>query len=259
MDKYQNIFFEYAFNDYKKQELHLKNITSLKSGEVCGDFDIANEKVNVNQEKDITSTVYKGGIPAFYRDTLVFKSAYVSYGGEWEETALTECATESRGRGYEKLGYEFKFDFDNRIKKIRLCLAGGLADDLILNVTYSETDKEAYYKAQREFERKKLIDGANIEYNGCMNFIAVYFTPCNENYASAEMDLFWGEDKFMATYKSVPNNFSLMAMGLRHGEYNFVFRQKDKSGKIIFQTDKIPVKVSDSSDRKNYVYKLHDI
>ena len=55
MDKYQNIFFEYAFNDYKKQELHLKNITSLKSGEVCGDFDIANEKVNVNQEKDITS------------------------------------------------------------------------------------------------------------------------------------------------------------------------------------------------------------
>ena len=36
MDKYQNIFFEYAFNDYKKQELHLKNITSLKSGEVAG-------------------------------------------------------------------------------------------------------------------------------------------------------------------------------------------------------------------------------
>lgn len=260
MDKYQKAFLKGVYGKGFQDELHFKNVTSENSGAVCGEIDIENGKITVNQEKDINSTVYRGYVPAFYGDKLVFKAAFLSFDGkEWEEVALSECVKDYDG-GYDflKLGFDFKFDFNNRIKKIKLCFAGGLAEDFELDVIFNEADREAYYKAQREAERRNLIADANIEYQGCINMLAVYFTPCREDYKDAEMDLYWGEDKFMGTYKSTPLNFSLVAMGLRHGGYNFVLRQKDKAGKVIFETDKIPVTVSNTATRENYIPKLPD-
>ncbi|MCM1533837.1 MAG: hypothetical protein NC099_04195 [Corallococcus sp.] len=256
MNKYQKYFIEKTL--CRNGEFALRQVYSVNSGDVCGTIDFGKREVTVNQEEDIFSLKYKAVLDAWGEglslagDSVyapVIKGVYVKKSdNQWKELDNGMHMVERHKA--ESTVYEIPLDFDDRTSAVKLSFAGGLVDDMIFKVVYNEADKDAYYNRKKEAERRALISQAHIEYVSCVNFLQVYFTPCNGDYNKAEVSLYRGKDQFMADYASVKGVFCITAMGLGHGDYCFVYRQFDKNGKIIFETRKIDFTVDDTSRRK---------
>lgn len=231
MDKYQS-FMLGGGRVGSNGNLPVKAFKSVQSGrQDCGEIDLENGIITVNQDDDITSAAYTGKLNFHGVNGVCVRRGK----GEWEQLEKDE-------RG----GYILTLDFNDRITEVRLSFAGGLADDLILKTVYNEADKEKYYKMKALEDRKKLIANAKIDVEAHAHIFSVYFAPCREDYGSTEISLYRDGEQFLADYQSVPKIFSITVTGLGNGDYSFILRQKDKDGKLIFETDKIKFKMTNN-------------
>ena len=138
-----------------------------------------------------------------------------------------------------------KFSFVHRV-----------ADDYIVNVVYVEADKDKYYRKKDEEKRQELIKLADIKVATGNSLVNIHFSPCNKNYDSAEIMLYF-EDNLMAKYAVPKEQFFKSIDGLAYGRYSFILKQYDKDGNILFETDKMAFNVSKPSSWSRPTYYLN--
>lgn len=150
--------------------------------------------------------------------------------------------------------YKIIADFDDRIDTIKFSFVNKIADDYILNVTYTEADKEQYY-AKLEQERKdKLLTTVEIKVSTGADLVNIYFQPCCDEYDHTEIKLFVPKD-YVTTGghdQKKPSDWSIIKKcdvptedfyqsitGLAYGKYAFILKQFDKNNQLLLETNYI--------------------
>lgn len=143
---------------------------------------------------------------------------------------------------------------NSKAKSVKVSFVNKIADDYILNVTYTEADKEQYY-AKLEQERKdKLLTTAEIKVSTGADLVNIYFQPCCDEYDHTEIKLFVPKD-YVTTGghdQKKPSDWSIIKKcdvptedfyqsitGLAYGKYAFILKQFDKNNQLLLETNYI--------------------
>lgn len=140
-------------------------------------------------------------------------------------------------------GYSWEIDFDNKASKIRFSFINDIADSLILDCEYIQSDKEFWKRIslQRIFEER--LKKAQIKVSTGLDLVNIYFQPCCDEYVRTEIALY-KENMLLAKYKVDEETFFKSISGLAYGKYEFILKQFDDKGNIILETDKISFSIS---------------
>ena len=116
-----------------------------------------------------------------------------------------------------------------------------------MKLKYVEADRQAYDAKIAEEVREQRIRTANIKVSTGADLVNIYFQPCCEDYARAEVVLF-RDNMMLAKYKVEEDTFFKSIGGLAYGTYEFILKQMDSKGKAVLETDKTSFTLS----RPNY-------
>lgn len=192
------------------------------------------EKIVVMQDEDITKIKYN----------LYLKGEYIvkvfSIKNEKETLLKTEEYKATGGRTYKYFLCEL--NFEDKIDGIKISFIDGLADDLFIPIVFVDADKEKYY-AKKEKERKdNLLKTADIKVSTGSDLVNIYFQPCCEDYARAEVALY-KDNMMLAKYKVDEEVFFKSINGLAYGKYEFVLKQFNTRNETILETEKISFQI----------------
>lgn len=208
----------------------------------CGTFNSELDSFNITQVDDITKTQYVLIIDLNNTEANPFEVVSVRKNNQWIEIPFASNQ------------YKIIADFDDRIDAIKFSFVNKIADDYILNVTYTEADKEQYY-AKLEQERKdKLLTTAEIKVSTGADLVNIYFQPCCDEYDHTEIKLFVPKD-YVTTGghdQKKPSDWSIIKKrdvptedfyqsinGLAYGKYAFILKQFDKNNQLLLETNYI--------------------
>jgi hypothetical protein len=221
MDKYQELLMKRFSYDYG---VHGRS-QAEKKREYLSELSIV-----IEQDEDITITKY---------DLLVECNAI--------ETIYSVRGQEKTEEWkVEKNIFSCVLDFDDRVDGFRIFFKDNIADDLFVKLVFCEADKEAYYAKQRELKRLEWIEKASISHAAGINLINVYFQPCDQSFGRAELDVYLKKthQHLMRTLPAEGCSFFVIK-DLAPNQYEYVLKQYDKNGNLLFQTDNIEMTVGD--------------
>ena len=212
--------------------------------DTCVTFDESADSFNITQDEDITKTQYAliidmkdVGIPPF--DVIS-----VRRNNKWIKIPFSDNQ------------YKIIVDFNDRIDAIKFSFINEIAADYILNVTYTEADKEQYYAKLEQAKKDNLLATAEIKVSTGSDLVNIYFQPCCDEYDHTEIKLFVPKDYVTVggPYGPVqkPSSWSIIKKcdvpvedfyksisGLAYGEYAFILKQFDKNNQPLLETDYI--------------------
>lgn len=212
----------------------------------CGTFNNELDSFNITQVDDITKTQYVLIIDLDNTEINPFKVISVRKNNQWIEIPFANKQ------------YRIIADFVDRIDAVKFSFSNKIADDYILNVTYTEADKEQYY-AKLEKERKdNLLTIAAIKVSTGADLVNIYFQPCCNEYDHTEILLFIPDTEvrkgcmsdgkknvdvlswsLIKKCKVSDDDFYISITGLAYGKYAFILKQYNKNNNVIMQTEHI--------------------
>ena len=216
----------------------------IGDSKIYGTFDKTIDSFNITQDDDITKTQYSLIIDIKQIEVNPFNVISVYKNNQWIEIP------------YVNKQYKIVADFNDRIDAIKFSFVNKIADDYILKVTYTESDKEQYY-AKLEQERKdNLLTTAAIKVSTGLDLVNIYFQPCCDEYDHTEIKLFIPKDNVtvgglhsseqqssrwsIIKKCNVPTeDFYKSINGLAYGKYAFILKQFDKNNQLLLETDYI--------------------
>lgn len=242
MDKYQEklidgVFWTYCQEVIKYDLLSIAGLKQYKREEV-------KDNIVIQQDSDITKTKY----------LLIIKTAK-TVSEIYAVKGKKQIKLESKEDDYCR-NFAYLIDFENRISKLRIIFVNNLADDLLIKIKYDEADKDAYYakiekekkeaKIQKEKEkREKLVEQVAMSIRTGRDFVNVYFQPCSNKYARAEVELYMvnclynnNDDMLIGKYKVPEETFFQVIPGLAYGRYAVILKHFDAKNKLLFESDK---------------------
>ena len=242
MNKYQEYVLDTIANGNKFVFSLCCPIDSINDSTTCGTFDETTDSFNITQVDDITKTQYLLMIDMDGLEVNPLASLSIRKNNQWEEIPFANNQ------------YKIIADFDDRIDTIKFSFVNKIADDYILNVTYTEADKEQYY-AKLEQERKDhLLTTAAIKVSTGADLVNIYFQPCCDEYDHTEIKLYVPKD-YVTTGghdQKKPSDWSIIKKcdvptedfyqsitGLAYGKYAFILKQFDKNNQLLLETNYI--------------------
>ena len=164
-------------------------------------------------------------------------------------SGLTVSFVELDGIKYESTNFEkhsyfdnkmigVPVDFDNPAKELKIFFADNLADALSVKLKFIEADKGLYDAKMHDALIKERIKTANIKTATGADLVNIYFQPCCDDYVRTEIVLF-KDNMMLAKYKIDEEVFFKSINGLAYGTYEFILKQFDKDGIMLFETGKI--------------------
>lgn len=224
MDKYQSILL---FGE-PSHKMYSCYCVSVKDGcHIEGYIDCETDSYTLKQEEDIDSTKYTFGVQAI----PVIAKCYYLKNGTWHET-----------KEHHNM-HVCELDFNNRVKKYKICFKDNMADDYIFSFIYQEIDKDAYYAKQEQQKKDDLLKAASIKHSTGNDLVNIYFQPCSDEYERTEITLF-KDGQMLAKYKVDDGVFFKSISGLAYGTYEYVVKQYAKGDKLLLETDKIKFSIS---------------
>ncbi len=130
---------------------------------------------------------------------------------------------------------DISIDFNNPIAAIRITFKNNFADDLTLTVVCHKASAEAYYAKQEQQRQNQLLVNASVKYSTGTDLVNIYFQPCSDDYARAEIVLY-REKQMLAKYKVDEDCFFKAITGLAFGTYGFILKQFDKNNALVLET-----------------------
>ena len=169
-------------------------------------------------------------------------------------SGLTISYVELDGIKYESINFEkqsyfdnkmivIPVDFDNPAKELKIFFADNLADTLSVKLKFIEADKDVYDAKMHDALIKERIKTANIKVSTGADLVNIYFQPCCDDYVRTEITLY-KENMMLAKYKVDEEVFFKSINGLAYGTYEFILKQFDKDGIMLFETGKIKFTIS---------------
>ncbi len=222
---------------------------NIGNSTIYGVFDKTIDSFNIKQDDDITKTQYSLIIDINQIEVNPFDIISVCKNNQWTEIS---CVNKQ---------YKIVADFNDKIDAIKFSFVNKIADDYILKVTYTESDKEQYY-AKLEQERKaNLLTTAAIKVSTGSDLVNIYFQPCCDEYDHTEIKLFVPKDHVPTDGShnptQNPSSWSLIKKcdvstedfyksvnGLAYGKYAFTLKQFDKNNQLLLETDYILFSIS---------------
>ncbi len=203
---------------------HGRSQAEKKSGRLSG------PAIVIEQDEDITITKYDLRV-----DCDVIETIFSVKGQERTEEWKTGKHT-----------FSCVLDFDDRVDGFGICFKDNIADDLFVKLIFREADKEAYYEKQRELKRSERIEKASISHAMGINLINVYFQPCDRSFGRAELEVYLKKTHQHLMRISPAEGCSFFVIkDLAPNQYEYVLKQYDKNGNLLFQTDNIEMTVVD--------------
>lgn len=191
---------------------------------------LSEPSIAIEQDEDITITKYDLRVKCDGIETI-FSVKGQEKTEEWK---------------VEKNIFSCVLDFDDRVDGFRICFKDNIADDLFVKLAFCEADKEAYYAKQRELKRLEWIEKASISHAAGINLINVYFQPCDRSFGRAELELYLQKTHQHLMRVSPAEGCSFFVIkDLAPNLYEYVLKQYDKNGNLLFQTDNIEMTVGD--------------
>ena len=248
MNKYQRAILE-------NQDVKVfYTCTSVKSNAVlAARFDYDTDAYALIQEEDIFSTAYEFAIKA----NSNIESCEYYCNGAW-------CAAEKKADNFVIV-----LDFEKRFEKVKFTFADNLADDYIFTVSYTEADKDLYYKKQAETRRNTYIEAAQIKHSTGAELVNIYFQPCCAECGRTEIEL-WiakeirekhhgmvyyipeligGVPEQMIAKFNVEEGFLFKSInGLANRVYAYRLRQYSKREELLFESDFVVFEICDECD-----------
>ena len=249
MDRYQEFFL---------MRINICKRTQSKSGGFdytsfnrSGDFTIEQKQYGVNDVELVIIVHGEQTGPRFNRSYIFptfLTGVYISYDGERFEE-LTDTISDS---GNSKI-YATSIDFNNPVKFIKLTIEENMADDIVLPIQTIAYGEERHQKEmddarraqEKEMEKQRqieLLKNAAVECSKGQSLINVYFQPCCKEYEYTEIILF-KEERLLEKVKVV-DKFYHAFINLAYGRYAYVVKQYDKNSKLLLETDKKEVVLS---------------
>lgn len=239
MDKYQ----KYILKEIKMGEIFVfsrccpvgsDNATDLND---YGTFNESADSFSIKQDEDITKTQYSLIIDMEYVKGNIFDGIFVHKNNKWTEVP---CINNK---------YSIVVDFNDRADAIKFSFVNKIANDYILNITYTEADKEKYYAKLEQAKKDDLLATAEIKVSTGADLVNIYFQPCCDEYDHTEIKLFIPKnDKSWSLIKrcDVPvEDFYKSINGLAYGKYAFILKQFDKNNNLLFETDYIEFSIKE--------------
>ena len=230
MNKYQKFLIEkYRDRYYRLFSLNNEKISNEK-------FSVSDELV-VTQNDDITITNY-----VLYISNDSLENIFAIKGTKETKISKEIPTNFSLLQNNNLNGFFIPINFEDKIDTLKIVFKNNLAEDLYLPVSYVLADKENYYakkeKEQKEFFSKK----ANISYATGINLINIYFQPCADSYSYSEIILYC-KNMMLGKFKVDEDMFFKPITDLATGNYEFVLKQYDVNGSLLFESDKIKVEL----------------
>jgi hypothetical protein len=221
MDKYQELLMKRFSYDY--------GVHGRSQAEKKREY-LSEPSIAIEQDEDITITKYDLRVECDVIETI-FSVKDQEKTEEWKA---------------EKNTFSCVLDFDDRVDGFRICFKDNIADDLFVKLAFHEADKEAYHAKQRELKRSERIEKASISHAMGINLINVYFQPCDQSFGRAELDVYLKKthQHLMRTSPAEGCSFFVIK-DLAPNQYEYVLKQYDKNGNLLFQTDNIDMGVAD--------------
>lgn len=215
-----------------------------------GLYNEENDSFNITQDFDINIKKYVL-IPNISNRSILISGILVKKKKTWTNIPL------------ENGLYKILFDFDDPINAIKFKFINNLADDYILKITSTESDKKAYYAKKEEERLEQLKEKASIKISTGLSLVNIYFQPCCDEYSYTEILLYIPNEDTIIDNRGIKtikkswslikknrvnkDEFYLSISGLAYGDYAFVLKQYGKSNKLLYETDYISFEIKDNS------------
>lgn len=230
MDKYQKYLLD-KYGDSLLNVVFVRPIQEDKRNETRYIF--CDEKSNsliIEQDEDINKTQYYLLVPSSANRYEIISNVFVYKNNEWKECEI------------EQKVFKTIIDFNDRVEKIKITFVNGLADELIIPLAYKEANVEKYYAKKEQEYKDNLLKTADIKVSTGADLVNIYFQPCCEDYARAEVALY-KDGMMLAKYKVDEEVFFKSINGLAYGKYEFVLKQFNTRNETILETDKITFQI----------------
>ena len=186
-------------------------------------------------------------------DSIVLKQSENAYIEKYDVVVTSACVSSVELDKKPVLNQDgkvcFSLDFTSRTSQVVFNFVDKLAEPLCLTVVYEESSKEAWDEKKRQEHLAQLIRNARISVATGVDLVNIYFQPCCEEYTRTEIVLY-RHSMMLAKYKVDEETFFKSISGLAFSSYEFVLKQFDKDGNLLFETNRQSFEISpQGSDR----------
>ena len=216
MNKYQEFLIGKCFRRFDRN-----NRKYLK-------FVEENDKIILEQDENIELVDYNLTLSNIYVETI--EKILILKNDKWKEVETNETIS-------------INLKFLDKTQKIKFVFKNNIADDYVVDIEYIEANKEIYFAKKEQEHKESLLKTANIKVSTGVNLVNIYFQPCSDKYARAEIILY-KDNMMLAKYKVDEETFFKSITGLANGKYSFVLKQYDNNSSIILETNNIDFIIS---------------
>lgn len=216
MNKYQEFLIGKCFRRFDRN-----NRKYLK-------FVEENDKIILEQDENIELVDYNLTLSNIYVETI--EKILILKNDKWKEVETNETIS-------------INLNFLDKTQQIKFVFKNNIADDYVVDIEYIEANKEIYFAKKEQEHKESLLKTANIKVSTGVNLVNIYFQPCSDKYARAEIILY-KDNMMLAKYKVDEETFFKSITGLANGKYSFVLKQYDNNSSIILETNNIDFIIS---------------
>lgn len=187
-----------------------------------------NDKIILEQDENIELVDYNLTLSNIYVETI--EKILILKNDKWKEVETNKTIS-------------INLNFLDKTQQIKFVFKNNIADDYVVDIEYIEANKEIYFAKKEQEHKESLLKTANIKVSTGVNLVNIYFQPCSDKYARAEIILY-KDNMMLAKYKVDEETFFKSITGLANGKYSFVLKQYDNNSSIILETNNIDFIIS---------------